>query len=173
MVAPVALIGLDEMAREDLAGSEIDDRDLPLVNDGEDTAAGMGRADLEVVHAAAAPEGHDALGVGDVVAEAEVAAAVGFRRPCLRPRPVRLARCGSTNRTVRPLLVVGEAEGVELSLEPGEADLRRPLPKVAFEGLVETLDLALGLRVTRRAILLADAKVGEQVLEAVASSGEA
>jgi len=108
------------MAREDLAGSEIDDRDLPLVNDGEDTAAGMGRADLEVVHAAAAPEGHDALGVGDVVAEAEVAAAVGFRRPCLRPRPVRLARCGSTNRTVRPLLVVGEAEGVELSRKAGE-----------------------------------------------------
>jgi hypothetical protein len=34
LVAPVATIGLDEVGREDLAGSEIDDRDLTLVDDG-------------------------------------------------------------------------------------------------------------------------------------------
>ncbi len=116
------------MGREDLASGEIDNGDLPLDDDGEDTAAGVDRSDLEVIEAAAAPQGHDALGVGDVVAQAEVAATGGFRRACLRYRPVCLAGCGSTNRPVRPLLVVGEAEGVELGPEPGEADLCRPLP---------------------------------------------
>src|ERR1035437_6803619 len=130
MVAPVAIARFDEMGREDLAGAQIDDRDLPLVDDGEDAAASMGRADLEVVHAAAAPQGHGALAVGDVV---------------------------------------GEAEGVEWRLESGEAARCGPLAEVALEGLLEPLDLALGLRVTWRAVLLADAKVGEQVLEAVAA----
>ena len=45
------------MGREDLASGEIDDRDLPLVDDGEDTAAGMGRADFEVVQVATAYAG--------------------------------------------------------------------------------------------------------------------
>ena len=44
LVAPVALAGFDEIAREDLAGGEIDDRDFPFVNNGQDTAAGVGRA---------------------------------------------------------------------------------------------------------------------------------
>ena len=38
---------------------------------------------------------------------------------------------------------------------------------------MEALDLALGLGMARRPVLLADAEVGEQVLEAVASAGEA
>jgi len=75
--------------------------------------------------------------------------AARFGRPRLRCRPVRLARCRAANRPVRPLLVVGKAEGVELGLQPGEADRCRPLAQVALEGLVEALDLALGLGVTR------------------------
>ena len=46
------------------------------------------------------------------------------------------------------------------------------LPEPTLEGLVEALDLALGLRVAGRTVLLADAEVGEQVLEAVAAAGE-
>ena len=53
MVAPVPAVGLDEVGREDLAGVEGDDRDLLLADDGEHPAAGMGRADLEVVLAGA------------------------------------------------------------------------------------------------------------------------
>ena len=45
------------MGREDLAGVEGDDRDLLLVDDGEDPPAGEGRADLEVVQAAGPPQG--------------------------------------------------------------------------------------------------------------------
>jgi len=40
LVAPVPPIGLDQVGREDLAGVEGDDRDLLLVDDGEDPSAG-------------------------------------------------------------------------------------------------------------------------------------
>jgi hypothetical protein len=42
----------------------------------------------------------------------------------------------------------------------------------AVQGLVEALDLALGLRMVGMAVLLGDAEVGEQVFEAVAATGE-
>ena len=38
------------MGREDLAGGEGDDRDLALVDDGQDPLPGMRRAGVEVVH---------------------------------------------------------------------------------------------------------------------------
>jgi len=40
-------------------------------------------------------------------------------------------------------------------------------PSQRFQGLVEALDLALGLGMARRAVLLADAEVREEVLEGV------
>jgi len=40
-------------------------------------------------------------------------------------------------------------------------------------GLVESLDLALGLGVVRAAVLLGDAEGGQQVLEGVAAAAEA
>ena len=104
------------MGREDFAGVEGDDRDLLLVDDGEDPPAGEGRADLEVVQAAGPPQGDGALAVGDVVAEAEVAPCAGAGRQRPGCRPVRLAGCGPADRPVWPLLVVGEAEGFELGL---------------------------------------------------------
>ena len=80
MVAPVALVGLDPVTREDLARVEGDERDLFFVDDSEDTTAGVGDAGVEVIEAAAAPQGHGPLAVGDVVAEAEVAPVAGARR---------------------------------------------------------------------------------------------
>ena len=72
MVAPVPAVRLDQVAREHIAGVEGDDGDLLFVHDGEDPAAGMVRADLEVVQATGSAERDRALRVGDVVAEAEV-----------------------------------------------------------------------------------------------------
>src|SRR6266496_6451419 len=109
-VAPVALVGLDAVGREDLAGVEGDDRDLPLVDDGEDAPAGMGRADLEVVEAAAPPQGDGPQAVGDVVAEAEVAPDAGAGRQRPGCGPVRLAGRSAVDRPVWPLLVVDLAE---------------------------------------------------------------
>jgi hypothetical protein len=45
---------------------------------------------------------------------------------------------------VRPLFVVGEAEGVELRPESGETDHCRPLAEPALEGLMEALDSCPG-----------------------------
>ena len=172
MVAPVALVGFDPVVREDLARVEGNERDLLLIDDGKDSTAGVGNAGVEVMKPATAPQGYGALAVGDVIAEAEVASA-GVRWHRLRCRPIRFARCPPTNCSMRPLLVIGRPEGVELGLELGQARDRRPLAEPAFQGLVEALDLALGLRVGRRSVLLTDAEVGEEILEVVAAAGEA
>ena len=148
MVAPVALVGFDPMARENLAGAEIDERDLLLIDDGEDTTPSVGDAGVEVMKPAPAPQGHGALAVGDVIAEAEVTSA-GARWHRLGCRPISFARCPPTNRSMGPLLVIGRPEGVELGLEFCKVDRSRPLPEVALESLVEALDLALGLRMRR------------------------
>ena len=73
MVAPVPPIRLDQVGREDLAGVEGDDRDLLLVDDGQDAPAGMSCADVEVVQAPGPAQGDRALPVGGVIAEPEVA----------------------------------------------------------------------------------------------------
>ena len=158
------------MGREDLAGVEGDDRDLLLVDDGEDAPAGVGRADVEVVQPAGPAQGDGALAVGDGVAEAEVARGAGAGRQRPWRRPVRLAGCGPPDRPVWPLLVVGEAERIELGLQLAQGPGWRLAREPAFQGLVEALDLALGLGMPGRPVLLADAEVGEQVLEAVAAT---
>jgi hypothetical protein len=161
------------VGREDLAGVEGDDRDLLLVDDRQDPPARMGRADLEVVEAARPAQGDGALDVGDVVAEAEVGpgrVGAGGLRP--GRRPVRLPGRDPADRPVRPPLVVGEAEGVELGLKLAQGPCCRLTREPAFQGLVEALDLALGLGMPGRPVLLPDAEVGEQVLEPVATTGE-
>ena len=128
---------------------------------------GMGGADLEVVEACSPPQGHGAPAVGDVVAQAEVARVARPSGDRLGGRPVRLGRGGPADRPVRTLLVVGEAEGVELRLQLDGAGHRWPGPEPALEGLMEALDLALGLGVSGCPVLLVDAEVGEEVLEPV------
>ena len=140
MVAPVPSVRLDQVGREDLTGVEGDDRDVLLVDDGEDAPAGVGRADLEVVQAASPPQGHGAPAVGDVVAEAEVAPSsrAGWQRP--RCRPVCLGGRRPADRPVWSLLVVVVAEPVELRLQLDERVRDRLTPEPALEGLLEALD---------------------------------
>ena len=52
MVAPVAAIGLDQVARGDLARPEGDDGDLALVDDGQDALPGVSGPDAEAMEAA-------------------------------------------------------------------------------------------------------------------------
>jgi hypothetical protein len=68
-------------------------------------------------------------------------------------------------------LVVDALEAVELGLPLGEGGGGLS-GEPAFQGLVEAFDLALGLGMAGMAVLLGDAEVGEQVLEAVAAAGE-
>ena len=80
MIAPVTLVGFDPVAREDLACVEGNERDLLLVDDGENATPGVGDAGVEVMEPAAPPQGHGALAVGDVVTETEVTPAARVRR---------------------------------------------------------------------------------------------
>jgi hypothetical protein len=57
LVAPVAHVGLGQVDREQLAGVEGDDRDLLLVDDGQNAPASVDGAHLEVVHAATSAKG--------------------------------------------------------------------------------------------------------------------
>jgi hypothetical protein len=81
--------------------------------------------------------------------------------------PVGLAGSGALHCPVRAVLVVVLAEGVELVLQAGQGGGGRLPVQPAFLGLVEPLDLALGLRVKRSAVLLRDGEGCEQVLEGV------
>ena len=128
------------MGREDLAGVEGDDRDLMLVDDGQDPLTGMSRTDVEVMEPAGPAQGDPALPVGHVVAEPEVAPGAGAGGHRLGRRPVRLAGRDPADCPVGPLLVVGEAKGVEPLLELSNAGRRRTLSEPALQGLVEALD---------------------------------
>ena len=69
-------------------------------------------------------------------------------------------------------LVVDALEAVELGLQVVQGGGGGLSGEPALQGLVETFDLALGLRMVGMAVFLGDAQVGEQVLEAVAAAGE-
>ena len=108
LVAPVAAVRLDQVAREDLTGPEVDDRDFTLVHDGQDPPVDMGSADLEMVQAAGPAQGDGALLVGDVVAQAEVTpcARAGGRLPHRQREPGVLDGVLRSNRPARGRLAL-------------------------------------------------------------------
>lgn len=79
---------------------------------------------------------------------------------------------GSVQRSVGALLVVVLAEQVELVLQGGEVGCCGAGGEPALQGLVEPFDLALGLRVSGRAVLLADTEDRQQVLKRVSAAAE-
>jgi len=130
------------VGREDLAGVEADDRDLLLVDDGQDPPPSLGCPDLEVVQAAGPAQGDRPLLVSAVVAQAEGAGCAAADRVGLGGRGIGLCWRDPSEGPVWPGLVVLKAEGVELGLELGERPGRRPSFEPAFQRLVEALDLA-------------------------------
>src|SRR5205085_9872830 len=86
----------------------------------------------------------------------------------LRDRTVGVSWCGSVERSVWALFVVVLAELVELALELSRGAGCWAGREPPLLGLVEPLDLALGLRVSRGAVLLSDAEGRQEVFERVA-----
>jgi hypothetical protein len=80
---------------------------------------------------------------------------------------------GPVERAVRAVFVVVLAELVELALQLDRGARCRSGGEPALLGLVEALDLALGLRVAGGPVLLADAEQWEEVFERVAAAAEA
>ena len=141
---------LDAVAGQDIAGVESDDRHLALVDDRQDSPSGVGGADLEMVQPAGAAEGDPAIAIGHVVAEPEVP-----RGPCPGGLGLGVARYASAG-VIRPIARWGRcslwsrrnaSSPTCSSPRSGRpADTRQP----ALQGLVEALDLALGLGMTGR-----------------------
>ena len=74
---------------------------------------------------------------------------------------------------MRPLGVVVGGEGVELGLELGQGGCRGLGGQPFLQGLLESLDFALGLGVVRAAVLLLDPEAAQFVLQAVAAAAAA
>ena len=146
MVAPVGPGGLDAMRGQDLARVESDDGDLTLVDDGEDALTGVGGADPQVMQTAGPAQGDAAAPVDQIVAEPEVTGGAAPGRVCLRSGPVGLDRGHAADGPVWSLFVVDDPERIELGLQLREGARCGLLPEPALQGLVEALDLALGLR---------------------------
>ncbi len=73
---------------------------------------------------------------------------------------------------VAALGVVDDAEGVEEFLEFGQGGWVGSCGQPAFEGLVEAIDLSLGLGVAGVAVALGDAQGGQESFEVVVAAGE-
>ena len=73
---------------------------------------------------------------------------------------------------VAAFVVIDDGEDLELVLQLGDRCRRGLASEPAFEGLVETFDLDLGLRVVGVAVLLGDVELPEEVFEAVAAADE-
>lgn len=167
--------GVDVVVGQDLARGEVDDGDLGVVGDGEDSGAAVGVADAEVMHLAGPAEADLAPVVDVVVAQPVVPGRLvlvdwwmGFRAG-----GVGLGRGGAVEGPVGSLFVVDRAESVELGLEFVQGGRCWLAGEPAFLGLVESFDLALGLGVARCAVLLGDAERGQGVFEGVLPATEA
>src|SRR5260370_28249685 len=106
-------------------------------------------ADVEVAQATEVSEGDSTATVELVTADSVLDRWGGERRAGLESGLEGLKRSPTIDRSMRSLLVVVEAEGVELELKMSRA-LGWGLPlQVALQGLVEALDFAAGLGVIR------------------------
>ena len=135
-------------------------------------------AQADVVQASAVAQGDPAAG-DLVVANAPVPVAAGGRS--LRAGGVDLGRGAFSQGSVRPGVVVGGGERVELGLQCAQGTGRwlgaqgtgrwlgaQPL----LHGLLEALDLALGLGVVGASVLLVDAEDDQLTLEGVGAVQE-
>jgi hypothetical protein len=130
----------------------VDDADVQVLDERQDVSSGVFASDADVVEAAAVAEG-DGAGGADLVG-------AGCRWPDRRVRLSggrRKPRRGWSGREgfVGSLGVVVAGERVELGLEFGEGGRLGVLGgEPVLEGLLEPLDLALGLRVVGLTVFL-------------------
>jgi hypothetical protein len=157
---------------QEFAGGGVDDADVQVVDEYQDGGPGVGPADADVVEPAVDAQGELAVGIDAVGADAVVAVAGpvaggGFGAGCISGGwrgPVRQG-------PVWPLLVVDGGEGAQQGLELGDRGGLGSLGgQPSFEGLLESLDFALGLRVAGPAVLLFDAEAAQLGFEAVAAT---
>jgi len=144
-----------------------DDPQVEVAGEDEDFGAGPAAADADVVEPAVVAQGEFAVGVDAVAADPEVFADAdalpgGHGAGPGVPGGYRSA---AADGPVRPGGVVVAGELVELGLQPAGGGGGVVAGQPFFEGLVETLDLAAGLRVVGAAVAEPDPKRGELAFE--------
>ena len=161
--------GVEGEVAEQFAGGRGDYPDVEVLDEQQDVGSGVGSSDADVVQAAVVAQGDDA-GVVDAVAA----------DPLMRRRDAggggfgaggvgggRGRGPGPAQGAVRALEVVVLAEVVELGLQLAPGAGRGLGVQPLLQGLVESLDLAAGLRVVRGGVLLLDPEGGQFGLEPV------
>jgi hypothetical protein len=167
----VVAAGVEGEVAEQFAGGGVDDADAEVLDEQQDAGSGVGPADPDVVELAAMAEGDGAGGADDVGADAVVG--VGGAVAGDGPGPGVAGDGGGAavwQRPVGALVVVVGGQGVELGLQFGDGGRGGLGGQPFLERLLEPLDLALGLRVVRLAVLLVDSEAAEFVLEVVAAA---
>src|SRR5258708_1167834 len=135
-----------------------DDADVGSGDQESDLAVLMGCSDRNVVQLAEIAEGDLAAGVNLVAANAVVGGSGLLCGPGLDECVEDSKRRLPVECSVWPSVVVVGGKRVELKLELGDGASWSLLTKEALDGLVETLDLAAGLRVIRRGVFEDDAQ---------------
>jgi hypothetical protein len=164
----VVAAGVEGQGAEELAGGGAHDPDVQVLDEQDDVGSGVGPADADVVELAGVAEGDAAGVVDDVAADPVVGVGVAAAGGGFGPRGVGGRGGGPVRQgAVRPGGVVVAGERVEegLQVRPGGGLGGQPV----LQGLPEPLDLAVGLRVVRAAVLLGDAQPTQLGLEAVAA----
>jgi len=164
--------GVDGEFAEELAGGGVDDADVQVLDEHQDAGPGVGAADADVVEPAVDAQGQLAVFVHAVGADPVVGVGGPVAGGGLGPGGVGGGRGGPVRqRAVRPAGVVEAGEGVEQGLELAEGGGLGPLgAQPVLEGLLEPLDLALGLRVVRFPVLLLDAELAQFGFQVVAAA---
>jgi hypothetical protein len=169
LVAPVALVGLDQMSAEDLAGLEIAHEHLVVIGEREHTSTSVFGAGPEVMHPSGAAETHAPLLVEAVIPQPVMPLGPRTGRQRLRSRLVCASRGIAVERAVRAPLVVIRAEVIELALQLLQRVRSRSGSEPPLLRLMEPLDLPLRLRMPRRSVLLANTQDRERVFKRVAA----
>jgi hypothetical protein len=137
LVVPVAVVGIDAVFAEDLAGVLVDDGDGVSVDEDGHRLTFVGDADAEMVHPAGAAKADLAEAVDVVIADAVVRIAALSTWAGFDGGGIGLGGGGATERPVRPDLVGDAGEGIELGLQFGDGGGGWLGGEPAFQGLVE------------------------------------
>src|SRR5207245_8170614 len=129
------------------------DADLSTSHEDVDRLVAVSRSDADVSEAAAVAQRHGAGLVDAVATDAVLDGSELSRGSGLDPGGEGFGRRAALERAMRTGLVVVAPEGIELRLEVEQRAGGRLTRQEALEGLVETLDLAAGLRVVGGGVL--------------------
>ena len=162
--------GVQGQFAQDLSGGCFGDDDVLFVDEHEDVFAGIGPSQPDVPQPACVAQ-RDLPGRVDAVhADPPMTSLPGCQWNRFDGGVVGLDGCFPVQRPVRALMVIDVAEFLELGVEVLQGLCPRLAAEPFLQGLMEPLNLSLGLRVARGPVFLRDFQGVQEGLEAVAAA---